>query len=174
MAPTARGDVSRRPPVDPDLDAGPASAPSDRGRRPRSGRNRAVVLALACGGAAGAVTRDAVSLAMPAAAGQFPWGTFAINVTGSFVLGFLLILVLEQFPRGRLARPILGAGFLGAFTTFSTFMVDAVQLVHDGRPTTAVAYVLASLFAGLLAVWLGMGSARVAIRAERWVQETDR
>lgn len=174
MAPTARGDVTRRPPVDPDIDTGAAAGPARGAGLLRTRRNWAVVGALACGGAVGAVTRDAVSLAMPAAAGQFPWGTFAINVSGSFALGLLLILLLERFPRGRLARPVLGAGFLGAYTTFSTFMVDAVQLVHDGKPATAVDYVLASLFAGFLALWLGMAASRMVVRAERWVREGGR
>lgn len=174
MAPTARGDVSRRPPIDPDIDA-PVAEERPRGsRRVHPRQSHAVIGALACGGAIGAVTRYAVSLALPVTSGQFPWGTFAINVTGSLVLGFLLVLLLEQFPRGRLGRPVVGTGFLGAYTTFSTFMVDAVQLVHAGHPATAAVYVVASLFAGLLAVWAGMTAARVAIRVERWLQESER
>lgn len=168
-----------RPPVDPDIDAtleaGADTTPRDgggrAGRRARSGRSRAMIAALACGGAVGAVARYVVSLAMPAALGQFPWGTFAVNVSGSVALGFVLILLLERFPRGRLARPVVGAGFLGAYTTFSTFMVDAVELVHAGRPVTAISYVLASLIGGLVAVWMGMAAARLAMGAERRLRE---
>jgi fluoride ion exporter CrcB/FEX len=81
----------------------------------------------------------------PTEAGRFPWGTFLINITGSALLGYILILVIEQFPRGRLARPVIGTGFLGAL--------------------------IASVLAGLLAVWIGMTSARVVLRAERWLQQ---
>ena len=129
---------------------------------------------MACGGAVGAVARAAVAVALPLSAGQFPWATITINVSGSFVLGLLLILLLEQFPRASLARPVLGTGFLGAYTTFSTFMVDAVQLVHHGKPAMAAAYVLASLVAGLLAVWLGMATARMAMHAKSWMRQSDR
>lgn len=169
MTPTARGDVSRLP-LDPGLDPHAASRRAPESRRPPSNRDRKVVLALACGGAVGALTRYAISLAVPVAGGQFPWATFAINVTGSAALGFLLVLLLERFPRGRLARPVLGTGFLGALTTFSTFMIDAVQLVRDGKAETAIAYVVTSLLAGLVAAWLGMVSARVVIRVERRLQ----
>lgn len=179
MAPTARGQVTRHLPVDPDLGVGAGGHPGAAGsaRGPgllRSRRNRAMVLSLACGGALGAVARQAVASAMPLAGGQFPWGTVTVNVSGSFALGLLLVLLLEQFPRARLARPVLGTGFLGAYTTFSTFMVDAVLLVHDGKPATAAAYVLASLLAGLLAVWLGMATARTVLHAKRWMRQSDR
>jgi fluoride exporter len=173
MTPTARGDVSRLP-LDPDVDPNPGSRGAPESRRTRPNRNRTVVLALACGGALGAGTRYAVSSAVPVVGGQFPWATFAINVTGSAALGFLLVLLLERFPRGRLARPVLGTGFLGAYTTFSTFMVDAVQLVRDGNAETAIAYVVTSLLAGLVAAWLGMVSARVAMRLERRLQAGER
>ena len=129
------------------------------------------MIALALGGVLGAVSRYALSLALPTESDRFPWGTFLINVSGSFVLGCLLVMIIEQFPRGRLARPVIGTGFLGAYTTFSTFMVEAVELMRDGRPETAVAYLAASLFAGLGAVWLGMTGARGVLRAERWLQE---
>ena len=100
-----------------------------------------------------------------------PWGTFLINVSGSAVLGFILILLIEQFPRGRLARPVIGTGFIGVHTTFSTFMVAAIVLIRDGRPENAVAYLVGSVSAGLLAVGIGMTSARLVLRTERWLQE---
>lgn len=142
---------------------------------PRQRRARRVqlfmVIALGCGGVVGAVARYSVSLALPSQSGRFPWGTFIINVSGSAVLGLLLILLIEQFPRGRLARPVIGTGVIGAYTTFSTFVVDAVLLARAGKIVTAVVYVLASVVFGLLAVWLGMVSARVILRVERWLQE---
>ena len=72
---------------------------------------------------------------------------------------------------GRLARPVIGAGFIGACTTFWTFMVEAVLLVSAGDPGLAVAYLGASLMVGLAAVWVGLLSARIVLRAKRWLQE---
>jgi fluoride exporter len=130
-----------------------------------------IVIALAIGGALGAVARYAVSLAIPTQDGQFPWSTFIINVSASFVLGFVLILLVEQFPRGRLARPVIGTGVIGGYSTFSTFVLDAVELMRAGYVGIAVIYLLASVAIGLLAVSIGMTSARLAIRAERWLQQ---
>jgi len=164
---------SERIPLDPDVDFGP-----DRNAEPGQGRGRTrraelvIVIALACGGVLGAISRYAVSLALPTETARFPWGTFLINISGSAALGFILVLVIEHFPRGRLVRPVIGTGFLGAYTTFSTFTVEAINLIRAGHPETALAYLGASVFAGLLAVWMGMTSARVALRAERWLQET--
>src|ERR1700683_457595 len=159
-------------PLDPDLDLGP---PGGFGARPRSrGRLRPqaiIVASLALGGALGAVARYAISLGLPTETGRFPWGTFVINVSGSFVLGFLLIMLIEQFPRGRLARPVIGTGFIGAYTTFSTLMVELVELVRAGDPETALAYLGASLVVGLAAVFIGMTGARMVLRAEHWLQE---
>jgi fluoride exporter len=170
---TFPGDGTPRLPLDPDVDLGPES---DAGTGPGQQRTRrgeaVIVVALACGGVLGAVSRYAISLALPTETARFPWGTFLINVSGSAVLGFLLVLVIEHFPRGRLVRPVLGTGFLGAYTTFSTFTVEAIDLVRAGHAGTAIAYLVASVFAGLLAVWAGITTARAALRAERWLQET--
>jgi CrcB protein len=166
------GDEVPHIPLDPDIDFGPdrRAEPLNRQRRARRGQ-AVIVIALACGGVLGALSRYAISLALPTETARFPWGTFLINVSGSAALGFILILVIEHFPRGRLARPVIGTGFLGAYTTFSTFTVEAVDLVRSGHPEIAFAYLAGSVVAGLLAVWTGMTSARVVLRAERWLQE---
>jgi fluoride exporter len=139
----------------------------DRGRSAQ----RVVVVALGLGGVCGALARYGISLALPTTATGFPWATFVINISGSAVLGFLLVVLLEQFPNARLARPVIGTGFIGAYTTFSTFMVGAILLVRAGRGETAGLYVVSSLVVGLTAVWVGMVGARLAIRLERWLQE---
>jgi CrcB protein len=131
-----------------------------------------IVAAVALGGVVGALGRYGLSFAVPAEAGRYPWGTFVINLSGSAVLGFLLVLLVEQFPRGRLARPFVGTGILGAYTTFSTFVVDAVLLVRDHHAGTASVYVLASVIGGLGAVLLGMTTARLVVKAERLLQES--
>jgi CrcB protein len=161
-----------RVPLDPDGDLGYVRSPTAGARRARQ-THATILVALGCGGVLGAVSRYALSLAMPTHTSRFPWGTFIVNVSGSAVLGFLLILVIEQFPRGRLARPLIGTGFIGAYTTFSTFTVEAIQLIRDGRPAVAVAYLVASVVAGLVAVWFGMISARMVLRVERWLQQDD-
>jgi CrcB protein len=73
----------------------------------------------------------------------------------------LVTLVLERFPPTRYARPFLATGFLGAYTTYSTFAVETDLLVKDGHAGAAAAYVVASLAAGFAAVWLGIAVARL-------------
>ncbi|HTU36610.1 MAG TPA: CrcB family protein [Acidimicrobiales bacterium] len=166
------GDDHPGVPLDPDLGVDPPGGFGSRRRRRRMLRPQVVIVgALAVGGSIGAVSRYAISLALPTVTGRFPWGTFVINVSGSFVLGFLLITLIEQFPLGRLARPVIGTGIIGAYTTFSTFMTEAVLLVRAGDPALALAYLGASLVVGLVAVSAGMLGARVVLRAERWLQE---
>src|ERR1700722_11514 len=114
----AEGDVVI--PIDPDLSPGdPAAARSSRpaGRRRRHGRAPADVLAaIAAGGALGAPARYEMTRLIHAAKGSFPWATFWTNISGSLVLGFLLILVIERFPPSRYVRPFFATGFLGAYT----------------------------------------------------------
>lgn len=153
-------------PIDPDLVQGDEE---DRWPSPRQRHaphvEMAVVLAIGLGGVIGAVARYAVSLGLPTETGRFPWGTFLINVSGAAVLGFFLVVVVEQIPRGRLVRAMIGTGIIGAYTTFSTYVVEAVLLVRAGDPVAALAYLLGSVLAGIVAVWLGMTAARKVLRA---------
>jgi CrcB protein len=103
--------------------------------------------------------------------GHFPWGTFIVNMTGSALLGFLMVAIVERFPRHRMARPLLATGFVGAYTTFSTLAVEAVVLARGAHLATAVAYVLVSFAAGLPCVWAGMSAARLLLTVERRVLE---
>ena len=89
--------------------------------------------------------------------GRFPLGTFLINVRGSFLLGFLAgLLATRTLPHSDSLRLALGVGFCGGFTTFSTFEFENHALFEDGVWLTAVTNVVLSLFAGLLAVRLGV------------------
>ena len=106
---------------------------------------------LAVAGATGALARYGVGQAVGAR--TFPWATLGINVVGSFLLG----VVLQAAP-GRLdddLRIALAVGFLGAFTTFSTFSYETVAMVRDGRWATATLYVVASVTSGIGAAALG-------------------
>jgi len=124
-----------------------------------------LLAALAGGGALGALSRYSLSLALPTEAAQFPWCTFLINVSGSAVLGFFLILMVERFPKASLARSVIGAGFIGGYTTFSTFIVEALLLIRDGHAQLAFAYLMASSIVGLLAAAAGVKVARLVFDA---------
>jgi CrcB protein len=88
---------------------------------------------------------------------RFPLGTFVINVSGSFLLGILGTIVAEKImPSSEAMRLALGVGFLGAFTTFSTFEFETHALLEDGSWSTAAMNMLASLFVGLLALRAGI------------------
>ncbi|HEV8297255.1 MAG TPA: fluoride efflux transporter CrcB [Acidimicrobiales bacterium] len=144
-------------PIDPDSDELRVGA-----ARPRGTVARPDVLAvIALGGALGAAARYGLARAIPTATNAFPWATFWTNLSGSFVLGLFLVVVLERLGPTRYLRPFVATGFIGAFTTFSTFAVETDLLVKDGHPGTAAAYVVATLFAGLACAWLGIGSGRV-------------
>ena len=113
--------------------------------------------AVAAGGSAGSVARYGLGLLWPETAGAFPWTTFAINVTGCLAIG-LLVAVLGNEP-GWL-RALLGTGFLGGYTTFSTYAEQTRQLLASGRPVIAGLYVFGTLAAALVAVSLGLRARR--------------
>jgi CrcB protein len=92
--------------------------------------------------------------------GAFPVETLAINVSGSFVLGFVFVLLTERFLPHPTLRTAITVGFLGAYTTFSTFSLETYRLLEDGALGLAVANILASVVASLLAVYLGVVAGR--------------
>lgn len=122
-----------------------------------------VVAVIAAGGFLGGPTRYLLGRAFPTAAHTFPTTTFVINVTGAFVLAVLLVCVIEVWPTTRYVRPFGAVGFLGAYTTFSTWMVDTDRFLAAGRYELAVLDVFGSLFAGLVATALGIFLARALL-----------
>ena len=104
-----------------------------------------MLLAIAIGGALGAPARYGIAQLLPVAPGTFPWATFWTNLSGAFVLGVFLTVVLERYPPTRFVRPFFAIGFLGAYTTFSTLAVETARLVQDGEVALAVGYTVASI-----------------------------
>lgn len=119
---------------------------------------------IAAGGIVGALARYEIAQVIHVRPGGFPWATFVTNVTGSFLMGLLGVVLLERLAPSRYVRPLLTTGFLGAFTTYSTFAVEADLLVRDGHALVGLAYVVATASAGLVAVWAGMACARALPR----------
>jgi CrcB protein len=112
---------------------------------------------VALGGALGAVCRFGSTLGIARLTGDTAWGTAAVNVTGSFLMGVLFVLL---DARGLTHHaPLLMAGFLGGFTTFSAFSLDAVRLWQDSG-ALALAYVAGSVVLSVAALGLGMATAR--------------
>lgn len=118
-------------------------------------------LSVALGGALGALSRYSLGIWIANKwIHDFPLPTFLINISGAFLLGFLNTLFLDKFTVSPEMRLAIGVGFLGAFTTFSTFGYETILLIKDGNFFTAGIYTFSSLFLGFLGVYLGMEIAR--------------
>lgn len=85
----------------------------------------------------------------------FPWGTLVVNVTGCFLLGFIFTLLTERFLPHPELRTAMTIGFVGAYTTFSTFAFETLRLGEDGAVALALSNVVVSVAAGMIAVWFG-------------------
>jgi CrcB protein len=109
--------------------------------------------AVAVGGCVGALVRVGAVLALPHPAAAWPWSTFAVNVAGAFLLGYGATRLDERLPLSAYRRPLLATGVCGALTTFSTLQVELVRMLEAGRGALAAGYALASLSAGMAAVW---------------------
>jgi CrcB protein len=120
------------------------------------------ILFIALGGAGGALARHWLSTFVHSSAqSHFPWGTLLVNVLGSFAIGIAYILIVERGAVHPDWRSVAMVGFLGAFTTFSTFSLETLALIENGQATLAVAYMLVSLLACLLAAWGGASIMRL-------------
>jgi CrcB protein len=138
----------------------------------RSGPGAADVVAVAVGGGLGSVARYLLAAAFPAGHG-FPWAIFAVNVSGCFSLGLLMVYLLEVWPPRRFPRLFLAIGLVGGYTTFSTYAGGVLALLTGHAYALADAYALSSVVAALAAVWCGVRAGRLAaslparIRARR-------
>lgn len=121
----------------------------------------AQLLAIAAGGSVGAVMRFIVSTGIYSWLGRgFPYGTLVVNVIGSLLMGLLYELFLQRLSVSPEVRAVLLVGFLGAFTTFSTFSIETINLIEQGYVIKAIVNILASVILCVLAAWAGLQIAR--------------
>lgn len=116
--------------------------------------DRQELAAIFAGGAIGAIVRVWLGRHLVQSDASWPWTVFAINISGAFALGYFATRLQERLPQSTYRRPLLGTGFCGAYTTFSTMQVEILTMVDAGRYGLAVAYAAASIAAGVLAIWL--------------------
>lgn len=120
------------------------------------------LLLVAIGGAIGASLRHMVNLAALRLLGpNFPWGTMAVNIAGSFAMGIFIELLARRFNASNELRLLVATGILGGFTTFSAFSLDFATLLERGPAVPAIAYMLASVIGSLVAIFAGLWLARV-------------
>ena len=124
--------------------------------------DRQELAAIFAGGAIGAVVRVWLARHLMQSAGQWPWTIFAINISGSFALAYFATRLQERLPQSTYRRPLLGTGFCGAYTTFSTMQVEILIMIEDHHYGLAAAYSVASIAAGLAAIWLATAVVRRA------------
>lgn len=119
-------------------------------------------LAVAFGGALGSMARYFAAGSVHERMGAgFPYGTLAVNVTGCFLIGFIMELAESRFTVNPQVKIFLTIGMLGGFTTFSTFSYETLAMARDGLMLKATANAFGSLFTCLVATWLGMVAGRV-------------
>lgn len=129
-------------------------------RHPGALSSPRAVLAVALGGALGAPLRYEISQWIHVPKDTFPWATFWTNISGAFVLGLFLTVVIERFPSTRYPRPLFAIGFLGAYTTFSTMAVETTLLLKDGHAWVGIGYSCLSVAAGVAVAYAGISLGR--------------
>ncbi len=112
-----------------------------------------LIVAVAAGGALGALTRHGLDLLWPPSASGVSWTILAINISGSLLIGLLMELIAHRWSDNRFVRPFWGVGVLGGYTTFSAYAMDVVTAFERGAPQTALAYLALTLVGALTANW---------------------
>ncbi len=110
------------------------------------------LLAVFLGGAIGSIARSGLAHGFPVAPGGWPWPTFAVNILGSAILGYLIARTQEASPPSMYGRSFVGIGFCGALTTFSTMMIELLGMLESSRWELAAGYGLASVGGGLAVI----------------------
>jgi fluoride exporter len=146
-------------PIDPDVDLH-----VDAQRHELDVHPALVLGSIAAGGVLGSEARFALTIELPDPAGGLPWTTLAVNVGGCLLMGVVMVLVTRWSRRVPLLRPFLAVGVLGGFTTFSAYAVGVERFLADGRPGTALAYVLLTPMLAVPAVVVGARLTRAVLR----------
>ncbi len=115
---------------------------------------------MAVGGAFGSLLRYLVDRTLAAAPGVFPWGTMTANIAGCFLLGWFTSRIIQRKAWPSMWKAVVGTGVIGAFTTFSTFSVETIQLIENGALLAAGIYVLVSAAGGLVTTGIGYRAGR--------------
>jgi CrcB protein len=116
--------------------------------------------AIFLGGMVGALLRVWLSRQFAVGADSWPWPTFLINISGSLLLGYLITRLQERLPQSTYRRPLLGTGFCGAYTTFSTLQIEVLKMAEHHHYGLALAYAAASITSGFIAVWVATATVR--------------
>jgi fluoride exporter len=122
--------------------------------------DRPELLAIAYGGAVGALARVGLAQAFPSSPGSWPWATFAVNIAGALMIGYFVTRLQERLPVSTLRRPLLGTGFCGALTTFSTVQIELLRMIDQHRFGLATGYLVASVIGGYFAVFASSAAVR--------------
>jgi CrcB protein len=122
--------------------------------------DRRELAAVFAGGALGSVTRAGLEVLANPDPGRWPWPTFVVNIVGAFLLGYFTTRLLERLPLSSYRRPLLGTGLCGGLTTFSTMQVETLRMLEHQHYGLAAAYTVASIAAGLVAVYLATALVR--------------
>lgn len=139
------------------------SRPDADDRRRREPRLPTLVAAVAVGGLIGAEARYGLTVALPHGPSQWPWATLLANISGCFLIGVLMVVLIELVDAHPLARPLLSVGFLGGYTTFSTYTVDFINLAQTGRWPLALGYLVATPVFAVLAAAAGAAAMRTIV-----------
>jgi CrcB protein len=127
----------------------------------REGRGVIRFLLIGLGGSLGALARYGVSFwIQERVAGAFPYGTFVVNITGCLIMGLVMTRLNEGGPVSVNWRFLVPVGFIGGYTTFSSFEFETFRLMGQGLPLAALGYVVSSVVLGYLALWIGVVAAR--------------
>jgi CrcB protein len=119
------------------------------------------IISIAIGGAAGSLCRYGMSNGIYLLLGRsFPYGTLAVNILGSFIMGIVYILMIERASISEELRAGITIGLLGAFTTFSTFSIETINLIESGEILKAGLNILFSVTLCVVGCWLGMNLSR--------------
>lgn len=149
------------PPASADDTAPQQALPRPTRRHGRFG-DPSLLTAIFVGGAVGALLRAALTRLVPPAADGFPWTVLAVNVGGAILLTYAAVRLQERLPPSTYRRPLIGTGFCGALTTFSTMQVAVVKLGKDGHLALGALYLAASIVLGAIAAVLTTAATRRA------------